>query len=264
MAPSCSSFDPLAVLEQGQALQLPLETAVLDRDRGLLGKGLHQWNGGLAERPAPLGVGHRKGAEGVAAHGQGNEYGRPDPCSDNWLDQAVVDRGVGKDDCLARPDDLAGHRPLDREDRPLQLLSQQPVGRLHGQALLVGRQGQGGQIGTGQLPGMAHDERQQPLGVGPGQDRRGDRPHRLQTLSPVVGLLVEVGVLDRHPGLGGEQGQGALVVGVKVLAALLLGQVQVAVDLATCRDRSSEKGVHRRVVGREPNRTRVLGDVMEP
>ena len=63
--------DPLPVLEQGQPLQLALEAAVLDGDRGLLGKGLHQWDGGLAEQPAPLGVGHCEGAEGAAAHGQG-------------------------------------------------------------------------------------------------------------------------------------------------------------------------------------------------
>jgi hypothetical protein len=111
---------------------------------------------------------------------------------------------------------------------------------------------------------VAHDQRQQARGVGAGQDGGGDGPDRLQPLGAVVGLLVQVGVLDGHPGLGGQQEQSPFIFGVEVLAALLLSQVQVAVDLATCRDRSAEKGAHRRVVGREPDRTRVLGDVMEP
>ena len=48
--------DPLAVLEHGQALQLALEAAVLEGDRGLLGEGLDQLD--LASRssgpPRPL------------------------------------------------------------------------------------------------------------------------------------------------------------------------------------------------------------------
>jgi hypothetical protein len=125
-------------------------------------------------------------------------------------------------------------------------------------------QGQGGQVGAGQLPGVAHDQGQRLAGVGPGQDGGGDGPDGLQPPGAVSGLLVQLGVLDGHPGLGGEQDQGPLVLGVEVVAALFLGQVQVAVDPATGGHRSAEERVHRRVVGRKPDRAGVVGDVMEP
>ena len=47
--------DPLAVLEHGQALQLALEAAVLEGDRGLLGEGLDQLHG------SPRGAAGRRG-----------------------------------------------------------------------------------------------------------------------------------------------------------------------------------------------------------
>jgi hypothetical protein len=73
-----------------------------------------------------------------------------------------------------------------------------------------------------------------------------------------------VGVLDRHPGLGGEQGQGPLVVGVEVLPVALLSQIEVAVHLAAGGHRSTQEAAHQRVVRREADRARVLGDVVEP
>jgi hypothetical protein len=81
--------------------------------------------------------------------------------------------------------------------------------------------------------------------------------------APVGRLLVQVGGLDGRARLGGEQDQGPLVVGVEVLAAVLLGQVEVAVDPAAGLDRDPEEGPHRRVVGRQADRAGVLGDVVQ-
>ena len=156
----------------------------------------------------------------------------PGPGGDDRLGDARVGPGVGQDHRLAGPDDVAGHRALGREDRPQQLAGQQPVGRLNGQALAVHRQGQGGQVGAGQRPGVPHDQPEQLAGVGPGQDGGADGPDGLEPLGAVVGLLVQVGRLDGRARLGGQQAQGPLVVGVEVLAAVLLGHVQVAVDPA--------------------------------
>jgi hypothetical protein len=245
-------------------LQLSLEAAVLDRDRGLLGKGLHQGDGGLAEQRASLGVGHGQGAEDGVAHGQGDEHRRPNLGSDDRLDHPLIGRGVGQHHRLAGADDLPGHRALGRERRPPQLVGQQAIGRLDRQSASTRRPGKGGQVGTGQFPGVAHHQRQQLLGVGPGQDGGGDGPDRLQPLGAVTGLLVQLGVLDGHPSLGSEQDKSPLVVGVEVLPTLLLGQIQVAVDPATRGDWSAEEGVHWRVVGWEPDRAGVLGDVAQP
>src|SRR5262245_28023263 len=69
--------------------------------------------------------------------------------------QGLVEVAVGQDHRLPGPQDLAGHRPLDREDRPPATARRQPVGRLDPQLPRPGRQGQGGQVGPGQLPGVA-------------------------------------------------------------------------------------------------------------
>jgi hypothetical protein len=111
---------------------------------------------------------------------------------------------------------------------------------------------------------VPHDQPEQLAGVGPGQDGGADGPDGLQPLRPVGRLLVQVGGLDGRARLGGEQGQGPLVVGVEVLPAVLLGQVQVAVDPTAGLDGDAEEGPHRRVVRRQADRAGVLGDVVQP
>jgi hypothetical protein len=255
--------DAFAVLEDGQALQLALEPGVLDGDRGLFGEGLDQHHIGLAQRRAALGVGHGQRAQGAAAHGQGDEQRRPDSGAEDRLGGPVVGPGVGEGHRLAGADHLTRHRPRHRERRSAQLLGEQPVSGLDPQPPGLGREGQGGQVRSHQRPGVADHQPQQLGGVDPGQDRGGDGPDRLQPLGAVPGLLVQLGVLDRHPGLGGQHDQGPLVVGVEVLAAVLVGQIQVAVDPATGGDRDAQKRPHRRVAGREPDRAGVIGRVVQ-
>jgi hypothetical protein len=137
------------------------------------------------------------------------------------------------------------------------------VGRLDDQFSFVTFGGcrDGGQVRRCQLAGVTGDHAQHHLGLVAAEDRGGDRPQGLQAARPVAGLLVQAGVGDRHPGLGGEHHQRALVVVVELRRAPLLGQVDVAEDLAARTDRRAEERPHRRVVGREADRTRVAGDL---
>ena len=75
-----------------------------------------------------------------------------------------------------------------------------------------------------------------------------------------VDVLVEVGVLDgdRHPA---REDQECLLVGLVELAALLLGEVDVAPRLAAHQHGRAEEGGHRRVLRREAVAARVLADV---
>ena len=111
------------------------------------------------------------------------------------------------------------------------------------------------------------DELEDPVQVGLSADRTRDRDsclepaHRTLELSAAsVDVLVQVGVLDRdrHPAREDEQ---RLLVGLVELAALLLGQVDVAPGLAAHQHRGAEEGRHRRVLWREAVAARVLADV---
>ena len=112
-------------------------------------------------------------------------------------------------------------------------------------------------------PWPPHHQGEQLARLRAGQDRDGDGPDGLQPPGPVVRLLVQVGVADGRAGLGGEQDQSPLVVGVEVPAVRLLGQVEVAVDLAAGHDRDAQERPHRRVVGREADRGAVVGQVAQ-
>ena len=81
---------------------------------------------------------------------------------------------------------------------------------------------------------------------------------------PAGRRLVEARVLDRHRSLAGEQRDELLVLVGEVLAALLLGEVEVAVGDAAQHDRHAEEAVHRWMSGREADRTRILGQVVQP
>ena len=87
----------------------------------------------------------------------------------------------------------------------------------------------------------------------------------LELLEPTCRRLVEPRVLDRDRGLGGEQRRRApRPPSVNVAPSGLLGQVQVPVRDPAQQDRHAEERVHRRVVRREPDRARILAEVVEP
>ena len=115
-------------------------------------------------------------------------------------------------------------------------------------------------------PALDH-ELEDAVQVGLAADRTRDRDgclepaHGTLELSATgVDVLVQVGVLDgdRDPAREDEQ---RLLVGLVELAALLLGQVDVAPGLAAHQHRGPEEGRHRRVLWREAVAARVLADV---
>ncbi len=119
-------------------------------------------------------------------------------------------------------------------------------------------------VGGGQFTSQGRDVRQHLVRILAGQQRGGDLAGRLQPALPAAGLLEQAGVLDGHPGGGGQRLHDDLVVGGEVAAAAFLGQVQVAEHLVPDPHRHAQEGVHRGVVGREAVGVHVLADVVQP
>ena len=80
---------------------------------------------------------------------------------------------------------------------------------------------------------------------------------------PARRRLVQARVLDRDRRLRGEELRELLVLVGEVGAAGLLGEVEVPVGDAAQHDRDAEEGLHRRMVGREADRARVFGDLVQ-
>src|SRR5688500_9764143 len=80
---------------------------------------------------------------------------------------------------------------------------------------------------------------------------------------PPRGGVVQARVLDRYRRLRREElRQFHVLVGERA-APLLLGEIQVPVRNTPEQDRNAEKAPHRWVVGREPDRARVVAEVLE-
>ena len=78
------------------------------------------------------------------------------------------------------------------------------------------------------------------------------------------GLGVEAGVVDRDPGMPGEQLDQAQVADRELRRAALVGQIEVADRRPVGHDRHAEERGHRRVVRREARRVRMIGDRRDP
>ena len=78
-----------------------------------------------------------------------------------------------------------------------------------------------------------------------------------------AGLVVEPGVVDGDARRRRQRLGQHLVVVTEGLPVGLLGQVQVAVDLVADAHRNPEEGAHRRVIGREADRGRVVVNVVK-
>ena len=114
------------------------------------------------------------------------------------------------------------------------------------------------------------DELEDALQVGLAADGARDRGRRLEgghgaleLVAAAAHVAVQARVLDRDRRPAGEDDE-RLLVGLVELAALLLGEVEVAVGLAADEDRHAEEAVHRRVVERKAVGLRVLADVAQP
>ena len=85
----------------------------------------------------------------------------------------------------------------------------------------------------------------------------------LELLRPRRRRFVQTCVLDGDGSLCREQCDEFLVLVGEVAAALLLGQVEVAVRHSAQEDRDAEEAAHRRVAGRKSDRARILTEVVE-
>lgn len=135
----------------------------------------------------------------------------------------------------------------------------QPAGQLHDEGVPVRRgQRHDDQVGTGDLARPVGDQGEDRAARTAGQQAVRDLGRRLEPQLPLLGPLVQAGVVDGHPRRHGEGGQDRLVLGVEVGAAQLLGEVQIAEHLAAYPDRHSQKAVHRRVADGKSVRGPVL------
>jgi hypothetical protein len=128
---------------------------------------------------------------------------------------------------------------------------------------------QGARVDQG--PSMLDDHVEDPFQIrleADGPDDRGGRlepAHRpLQLTAAVLDVLIEARVVDRYRGPVREHDHELLVRCRELLAAGLVGEIQVPERLAADRDRHAEEARHRRMPGREPVRPRVMCDVGQP
>ena len=95
-------------------------------------------------------------------------------------------------------------------------------------------------------------------------ERVDDLVQRLELGQPASRRFVQAGVLDGDGGLGRQHLRELLVLLGERPSAGLLRQVEVPVRHAAEEDWHSEEGLHRRMIGREPDRVGVLAEVVEP
>ena len=131
--------------------------------------------------------------------------------------------------------------PLRASDRPDQLLRGRPGGCLDPQ--FVGAYGDRDhhELRIDQRGEPLADQLEQRLELRLAGHRVPDLRQRLELRQPARRGLIQARVLDRDRGLRGEQCDELLVLGGEVFAALLLGQVQVAVRDAAQEDRDAEE-----------------------
>ena len=115
-----------------------------------------------------------------------------------------------------------------------------------------------------------HHQLEHTLQIGLGAHRVSDRrrgletAHRsLQVRVPALQARVQASVVDGDGGPAGKHLGRLLVALVEVPSALLVGEVEVAVDLVANPDRHAEERSHRRVLRREPVGVRMRRHVVQ-
>jgi hypothetical protein len=235
----------------------------IDRDRGARDEGLREPDVPLLEPRvgAELVVRHDD-PERPAANGEGEVDRRRDAelARNPLIDLGVVDHRVHalRVAPLEDPADLRGAElQLDADE----VLA--PGGRPHAQRPLGVRQCDQDDPRSDELLHAARDEVEERAELDLRCERVPDLVERLELTKPAGRGLVEPRVLDRDGGLRREELGELLVLLRELGAVLLLGEVKVAVGDAAQHDRHAEERAHGRVVAREADRPRVLGDVVE-
>lgn len=124
--------------------------------------------------------------------------------------------------------------------------------------------GEGDQVGVGHVTDGGSEGLQHLGGVGAGQQTAGQFTAGHQPAFAAVHGAVEPGIVDRHPGRGGQGAQHRLVIGVEGGPTVLVGQIQVAEHLRTHPDGGTEESPHRRMTRREADGVHVLVEVHQP
>ena len=115
-----------------------------------------------------------------------------------------------------------------------------------------------------QLAQIARDEVEQARQLDLSRQSRGDLIQRFELARATRRRFVEPRVLDRNRRLRREQRDNVLVALGEVAATDPLSEVEIAVRDAAQQDRDAEERVHRRMIRRYADRTRVGGEVVQP
>jgi hypothetical protein len=200
------------------ALRLPVEAGVLDGDRGLGHEHLHDV-GGVGGEADRLCVAEREhGQELVAGHHRvGHEAAEAPPPPPLEVDDPCVVAHVGNDQPLARARHPADAATVLVGDGSLREIA----GDLGHRAAHEGQRG-GGLVGqpegyeanAGELGRRLRDGAEQDIQLERAGDALVDRGQRPHALGLHALRLVQPGVADGHAGLGRQQPQGLLLLGV--------------------------------------------------
>ncbi len=137
-----------------------------------------------------------------------------------------------------------------------------PAGCLDAERSVCRRQRDRDEAGVDQAADAACDEVQQRCELDLAGERRSHLVERLELLGPRRRRLVQAGVLDRHGRLA-RQRLDELLIARRERARAPLREVEVAEGAPAQQDRHPEEAAHRRVVRREADRARVVGDRFE-
>jgi hypothetical protein len=108
------------------------------------------------------------------------------------------------------------------------------------------------------------DDREQRVELDLARQGVADLVQGFELAEPAGRRLVQSCVLNRDRGLRGEETCELFVLLRELAASFLLGEVEVAVNPSAQQHRHSQERVHWGVIGREPDRMRVVPDVGEP
>ena len=164
----------------------------------------------------------------------------------------------------AAPHHLARRRPVDRDAHAL-VAPALPGDRGEHEVIALAQQDHDAARLDERSPAL-DDQLEDAIELDVGTDGQRDRLGRLQAAdgalelaATLFGGVVQAGVVRGDPGPAREH-DDRLLVGLVEFAAALLGEVQVAPDLAADEHRHAEEAVHRRMARGEPIRAMVLAD----
>ena len=237
------SSDPVAVLDDRETLAFPAALGELERD------------GRLRRETGQVGRDQRRRALGP----ERDEHALPWP--------VVRSERHGRPGQPVGGDVLRLPRRQDLSQRTGQLAQQlgrfAAADRLDVEVIAL-REHHEGDIGLQEVTGPVHNQRDDVLALGTGQQRGGDFAAGLHPGTSTPALVVQARVLDRDAGSHGEGDDHALVFVGEPLTATLLGEVEVAEDRLADPDRDAQEGVHRGMASREPGRRAMHGEVGQP